>query len=432
MADGDLRLQGVYEQAREGLFMIRAKVAGGALSAEQADRAGRLAERFAGGTVHLTTRMSLELHGVRGGDLAEALEGLRSAGLATRGACGAAVRGVAVSTPFSAGHAHARAAAARLQDRFTGNPAYEGLPRKFKIGVDGGYDGARHLIQDVGLVWVGEEAGQARYDAWLAGGLGREPAEAFLFERGVPERRALPLAEAAVRVHREHTPPGRRLRHLAAERGREWLRGRVALEWAQIADLPGAQDGPDAGRLPSLGAPAAWVTARVFAGDLAVGALRRLAEASRAWAGGVLFLTPDQDAALRLVDPAHREDAEAAVGSAGLEVAAPGGSPRLRVCPGSHECRLGLAPTRDVARTLLAAMGERARRLEWAVSGCPNGCAQPQLAQAGVVCRRLHRGEGGGRQPRFTLLRREGPGFGREVRGDLSLTELEEAVRHLG
>ncbi len=432
MSESDLRLEGVYEQAQKGRFMVRVKVPGGALSAEQAEKVCDLSERFASGTLHLTTRMSLEFHGVGAGDLAEVARGLRAVGLTTRGACGGAVRGVAVSTPFSAGAARARAVAARLQSHFTGDQRFEGLPKKFKVGVDGGYDGARHLIQDVGLVWVEEEGGVARYDAWLAGGLGREPAEAFAFERTVEEPRILPLVEAAVLVHREHTPPGRRLRHIAAEKGRGWLREQVAREWARIPDLPLAEGSPDAAGVPAHGSGPVWVTARVFAGELPARSLHRLARAARELGSGCLFLTPDQDVALCLAGAQRREDAAAAVASAGLEAATPHGGPSLRVCPGSHECRMGLAPTREVARALAAAMGPRARRLGWAVSGCPNGCAQPQLAQAGVACRRLRRDEAGHRQPLFALLRRDGPGFGRAVLEDVPLPELLDAVKALG
>ena len=43
-----LRIEGVYEQRQPGNFMVRVKVPGGALSAEQACQVATIAERFAG------------------------------------------------------------------------------------------------------------------------------------------------------------------------------------------------------------------------------------------------------------------------------------------------------------------------------------------------------------------------------------------------
>ena len=106
---------------------------------------------------------------------------------------GGAVRGIVCSTTFAEGFPVAQVLARKLHRHFAGNPHFEGLPKKFKVGVDAGYSGARHLIQDAGLVYVGTEEGSDLYDVWLAGGLGREPMPALLFEQRVAERRLLPL-----------------------------------------------------------------------------------------------------------------------------------------------------------------------------------------------------------------------------------------------
>ena len=43
-----------------------------------------------------------------------------------------------------------------------------------------------------------------------------------------------------------------------------------------------------------------------------------------------------------------------------------------RVCPGSHECLVGLGPTREIAAALVAKLGPAAVKLTWAISGCPD------------------------------------------------------------
>ena len=92
---------------------------------------------------------------------------------------------------------------------------------------------------------------------------------------------------------------------------------------------------------------------------------------------------------------------------------------------------MGLAPTRDIAGALLDAMGPVARSFSWAISGCPNCCAQPQLAQVGVVATRLV-SDPEGRSARYDLYRAGSGPFADVVQQGLTLEGLLEAVRLLG
>src|SRR6185369_8386453 len=118
----------------------------------------------------------------------------------------------------------------RLHRHFTGNPRFERLPKKFKIGIEAEAAGGRHLIQDVGLVLASLDDGRARYDIWIAGGLGREPQAAFLFAEDVAEERIIPVIEAIVRVYAAHAPPPKRLKFLAKEFGEAKLRRLIEAE----------------------------------------------------------------------------------------------------------------------------------------------------------------------------------------------------------
>lgn len=424
---GKLRLDGIYQQNAEGDLMLRIKLPAGVLSAEQAVQIAAIAERFANGGLHLTTRGSIELHWLRYQQLAATATALAAVGLTSRGACGGAVRGIACSTSFAPGFESVQALARRLHRHFTGNPHFEGLPKKFKIGVDAGYQGARHLIQDVGLVHV--DGG--RYDVWIAGGLGREPQAGFLFEHAVAEEQLLPLLEAVVRAYRKHVPAPKRLKFLANQVGEERLRELIAAERAGApASFPFRYLEPALTVVPTAGV----VTVPVFAGELPAATLRRLAQLAATHGGGFLAVTADQNLALVPSAAAARTALEAALAAAGLgDVAADAGVARtLRVCPGSHLCRMGLAATRDLARQLLSDLGPQGRRLSWAISGCPNGCAQPQLADVGILVSKALKDASGARQPRFTLLRRDSDGLGTAVATDLGLEELRQAVAALG
>jgi sulfite reductase beta subunit-like hemoprotein len=407
-------------------------VPGGVLSAEQAQKVADIADRFAGGGIHITTRASIEFHGVQGDALPDIGRMLAAVGLTTRGACGGAVRGVVCSTPFLEGFAATQVLARKLHRHFTGNPNFEGLPKKFKIGVDAGYEGSRHLIQDIGLVRAGTDGEQDRYDIWMAGGLGREPHPAFLFERGVAEERLIPLIEAVVTIYRRHTPQGKRLKHLVRERGEAGLRETLGEELAGKAALFLADGFARHLTPPAPAAGATRLEAGVFAGELTTAALRRMAEIASDHAGGFMVLTGDQNVAF-FVQAEARDEAAQALAAAGFTGASREERTNFRVCPGSHECRMGLAPTRDIARSVLAAMGLACERLAWAIAGCPNSCAQPQLAGAGIVTAKLVKGEDGERHPRFDLYRRsEADAFGIPTRQGLTLAELVETVREIG
>ena len=169
----------------------------------------------------------------------------------------------------------------------------------------------------------------------------------------------------------------------------------------------------------------------VFAGELTAEQLVVIAESADRHADGVLMVTANQDIALQLlpgVDAAAVLNAlQQATGLASV-----GQAPVLRVCPGSHECQMGLAATRDVARELLAHIGEQGQSLSWALSGCPNSCTQPQLADVGIVTSSLVKGEGGERSPRFDLYRLGDAGFGTAAERSLTLDELCGRVRDIG
>lgn len=425
----NLRLEGIYPQRQKEFFMQRVKLPAGIISAEQALVVAELAERYARGVAHLTTRGSIELHWLTEGDLCPVAARLASVGLYNRGACGGAVRGVVCGSLGAAGAPELEALVRKIHRHFTGNPRFEKLPKKFKIGIEADASSGRHLIQDIGLLPAPSEDGRRRYDVFAAGGLGREPVPGFLLAGGVPEDSLLPLIETVLRLYEVRTPAGKRLKHLVREMGREEFRRTVLEDAAVLEELPTAPS-LTASLVPPPAGEADLLEAHVFAGDLSAAGLAALAGIAREHCGGILMVTGDQNVRMHLAQGGSREGARRALAAAGF--AADGATDRVvfRVCPGNHECIMGLAPTRDVAAALLAAMGEGARGLSWAISGCPNCCAQPQLAGAGVVASRMVN-EVTGRNPRFDLYRAGDGPFAEPVQQGLTLQQLLEAVREI-
>lgn len=417
-----LKLDGIYQQNSAADLMLRIKLPAGIFSAEQALGVADLADEVAGGKLHLTCRGNLELHGLRGENLAQVFKRLQALGLTSRGACGGAVRAVSCSVGGENFH-RIRLLVDGLQRYFTGNPHFEGLPKKFKLSVESGYRGAQHLCQDLALVYLGREGERELCDLWVAGGLGRQPQEAFLLANRVPVERLLPLVEGVIRVYKKHTPAGKRLKHLLADMGEKAFRGLLARETqnvaplllsSPVADLVGADYGPG---------NHGWIELPIAAGQLPAADLRRAALVAAEQGDGFLAVSREQNL---LLSHGAEGISRTALQQAGLPTDA--SSLRCRVCPGSHECSKGLVATRDLLRALEPLSGEGGKNLQWAIAGCANGCSRPQLADYGIVGTRPATTS---RQEAYDLWRRSGAGFGELWRTGLSRRQLLKLLRDL-
>lgn len=426
--DRNLRLEGIYPQRQKEFFMQRVKLPAGIISADQALKVAQVAGVHARGLVHLTTRGSIELHWLAEEALPAVATQLAQVGLYNRGACGGAVRGVICGSLSAAGAPALEALVRKIHRHFTGNPRFEKLPKKFKIGVEADTASRRHLIQDLCFVPVPSDDERSRYDVYAAGGLGREPTPGFLLAQAVAEDALIPLTENVLREYEANTPPPKRLKHLVREIGQEEFRRRVMGEGAleELTTVPTLT-----GSLVPVPADAEdRLEAHVFAGELQAEGLAALARVAAQFCGGILMVTGNQTVVMHLVEGADREKAREALAQAGFAGQSAAQRVVFRVCPGSHECIMGLAPTREVAAAVVAELGEEALGMSWAISGCPNCCAQPQLAQAGIVASRLVSDQAG-RTPRFDLYRAGAGPFAEPVQQGLTLAQLIAAVKEI-
>lgn len=415
----EYRLDGIYRQRQEGFFMQRVKLAAGVLSATQARIIAQAAQQFGQGALHLTSRGSVEIHWLKEADLAALKKTLAAAGLTSRGACGGAVRGVTCASQGAVGFPAVERMAHRIHRHFTGNPRFERLPKKFKIGVEADGAGRRHLIQDVGLLLSTTVGSDVCFDVYVAGGLGREPQPGLLFEGSVSEQRIIPLIEAIARVYAAHAPAGKRLKHLVNSLGEEEFRRFVALETGADEELPPV-NGLSENLLAEDGAAIRRLVAVIPSGELRSEQLVKAAECAERLNNGFFMVTADQDLAFHLEKEESVETAVHELEQAGFSV----GGLNLRVCPGTSSCLVALSATRDIAAQLDARISEQGRELSWAISGCPNSCTQPQLADVGIVTASLAKDELGDRTPRFDLYRSGAEPFGKVIAQGLTLEQL--------
>ena len=421
-----LKINGIYQQNAAGDLMLRLKLPAGVISAVQAAAVADLADNFAVGALHLTCRGNIELHGLRGENLAQIYRRLHAVGLTSRGASGGAVRAVACNTD-GGNFDRIQLFVERLHRHFTGNPHFEGLPKKFKLAVENGYSGARHLCQDLALVYLGREGERELCDLWAAGGLGRQPQEAFLLANRVPVERLLPLVEGVIRVYQQHAPAGKRLKHLLADIGEQEFRTLLAKETAGTSLLPLTSPLDDEFGVAIAPGTDGWVELPIAGGQLASNDLRCAADIAGELGDGFLAISREQNLLVSLSSGVDEPLLRTALHGAGLlsgEAAL-----QCRVCPGSHDCPKGLVATRDLLGQLDKVLGAQGRARSWAISGCLNGCSQPQLADYGIVGTRKSTEN---QESRYDLLHRDGEGFGQPLRTGLGRDELLAVLAELG
>src|SRR5579883_3028415 len=425
---------GIYGQRQAGVQMVRCKLPGGLVTARQMDQLARIADEFAGGKGHLTTRQNIQYHFVPLARVADLMHLMADAGLTNREACYNTVRNV-TTCPW-AGIAHdevfdVRPYAQRVAYAFLRKDLTSNLPRKFKIAFDGcaGQDCISGAINDIGLRAVIRD-GRRGFRMIIAGGLGPLPTEAQLLDEFVPEERLLNRCEAVIRVFNRYGNRANknkaRLKFVMRERGFAWLKEQIDREYAEILaqggiawpeivpeGFGGYQSRPqplgNGALLPVVGTqhsadPAfdewrgsnvrhqrqtgyAAAIVRVNQGNLTSEQLRGLADVARTAGDGLIRVTIDQNLLLAFLPLARLPQVHAALDALGLAGARASRIDDVVTCPGAYSCNLALTKSMNLGAALQEAVRgydePEVARLTIKVSGCPNSCGHHWVGDFG-------------------------------------------------
>lgn len=406
------RLQmGVYGQRQEGVHMVRVKVPGGRVSARQLRGVAEVVERYSqNGVAHITTRQDLQVYYVPLAEVPAALGTLASFGLTTREACGNTIRNI-TACPLAGICPKEHVDVTRFLDgtvrHFLRNPLNQQMPRKFKISLSGcEADCAQGLLHDLAIVAV-RDGDRFGFKVLAGGGLGHKPHEAIVIEPFVEERELMMVMEAVVSLHNRYSDRVKRAKsrikflvdRFGVEGFIEKYREELARTRAGLADRPyptGEWHAGSGGEAPGPGAPR-----RVFAqkqaglvvvpiavplGDLRAVHLRALADLLETFGLPELRTTQDQNLMLPNVPAGKVEAVRAAIRTIGFDFPRVGDN--VVACPGTSSCRLGITSSTLVAPKLDGGNGD----LRIRVSGCHNGCAQPETGDIGIYGegKRLH------------------------------------------
>jgi sulfite reductase (ferredoxin) len=418
-------------------FMVRVRIPGGRLTALQYLALDALADRYANGSLRITTRQSIQFHGILKPGLKQAIAEINAALLTTLAACGDVVRTVTtVPAPIrDPAHRRLEEDARRLSSHLlpkTGayheiwvngakvtdeapDPLYgeRYLPRKFKAGLAIPEDNTIDVLtNDLAIVALFDDNRLTGYNFLLGGSHGMTHNKPETYPRlatpvaFVEPDDLLDAAAAVVRLHRDWGDRGNRrharLKYVIAEKGEEWARERLSEDLGkrlepcrpmpdfQVPDHLGWHEQGD-GRL-YLGLPVA--SGRIVDDERASlrSALREIV--TRFEADPILM--PSQDIILSNIAPADRPAIDARLRAAGVRLA----EDQLPVerwalaCPALPTCGLALTEAERVRDDIIGAIAARltssgleSERLSVRITGCPNGCARPYTGDIGIVGR---------------------------------------------
>jgi sulfite reductase (ferredoxin) len=457
-----LKFHGTYQQedrdARktrraEGLgkhhmFMVRCKIPGGRVAADQYLALDELADKHANGTLRFTSRQGIQFHGVLKGDLKATIAGINDTLLTTLGACGDVERNVmACPAPHADGvHARLQATAALLAEQLAprtrayheiwlngkvldhppggrgegpvapdGEPLYGKtyLPRKFKTGLALPEDNCIDVYsQDLGFLAIVEGGNVAGYNVLVGGGLGMTHGHADTFPHlgkpmcYVPAADVVRAAEAVIRLFRDHGNRGdrrrARIKYLVHDWGVERFREVLAGYWGGPLTPPKPVE--VTGYDPHHGAHAhgdgKWYYGlSVPSGRVKDDGLVRLRSAVREIVRRFrpeLRLTPVQDVLFCGLDGATLPALAKVLDDHGVprsESLTPVRRYSL-ACPAIPTCGLAISEAERALPGILDELEEELRRLGLEreaigvrMTGCPNGCARPYQSDVGIVGR---------------------------------------------
>jgi sulfite reductase (ferredoxin) len=412
--------------------MQRIKIPFGGLNPEQMDVLADLAEEYADGVLHVTTRQDFQYHFVHIDDTPAIMRRLAAVGITTREACGNSIRnvtacplaGVCNTETFDV-IPYAKATAKFM----LGHPDAQNFGRKFKIAFSGCRQEACGLVNmhDMGAIAVTRvENGKARrgFELYVGGGLGAVPHNAKLFEEFLPEEELLPTTQAISRVFarlgEKKQRDRARIKFLIVKLGIEEFKKLVLEERQTLQHDPrwtDYLDGVEQYAEKPLKPPTflngqkrpegfdAWYATNVYRqkqagyvvasitlplGDLSSAQMRELATLARRFSGDSIRTTVEQNIVLRWVSETDLPDLYRELTRIGLGAPGAGTIVDVTACPGTDTCKLGISSSRGLAgelRTRLAAksftLDEAVKNLRIKISGCFNSCGQHHIADLG-------------------------------------------------
>lgn len=474
--DRDLRGERSRKKMEKAFsFMIRVRIPGGVSTSAQWLAMDEIARVYANNTLRLTTRETFQFHGVIKQNGRAAIQALDAVLLDTIAACGDVNRNVmAASNPHqSRAHAAAYGLAKDISDHLLpktkayreiwidgekvaggeeeNEPVYGKtyLPRKFKtvVAVPPQND-VDIFAHDLGFIAILDDKGELEgWNVTVGGGMGMTHGDENTYPRTAnvlgfcPPEDALKVAEAVVTVQRDWgdrtNRAHARLKYTVEDRGLDaWreevgLRAGRALEPARpftftgTGDRYGWSEGENGRQHLTLFIENGRIKDWPDGGPQLMTGLRKIAEIH----DGEFRMTSNQNVIIANISSKNRKKIEALVAEHGLTANAGALRRNAMACVALPTCGLALAESERYLPSLVTVLEERLAAHGLAeedivirMTGCPNGCARPYLAEIGLV------GKGPGRYNLYLGAAFDGSRLSKLYRDDIDHDEIIAAL----
>ena len=398
-----------YVAPAQNSYMCRLRIPNGILTHWQFAAMADIAERFAGGFSHVTTRANLQIREIEPKNAVNVIEAIQDIGLGSRGTGADNIRNV-TGTPTAGIDPQelidTRPFAREWHYHILNDRALYGLPRKFNVAFDGaGRIAALEDTNDIGFQAVtvkdgfGTEAG-----VWFALALGGITGHHdFARTTGVIVRPAdaTKVSDAIVRVFIEHGDRTNRnkarLKYVLDRMGFDKFLGLVEekLGWKLVrvpAEVLEAR--PLYDRLAHIGVHAQkqaglnWIGVVLPVGKLTGDQMRGLARIACDLGDGDIRLTVWQNLLISGVPDAQVKVAVAAIEALGLATQATSIRAGLIACTGNAGCKFAASDTKRHADEIARWCEERVTLdgpVNIHLTGCHHSCAQHYIGDVGLI-----------------------------------------------
>lgn len=421
-------------------FMLRVRAAGGVVTPEQWLMMDRVAQKYANGTIRLTTRQSFQLHGVLKWNMKSTIQEVNEAMLSTLAACGDVNRNVMCNpNPYQSeihsevyewarmlsSHLDPRSRAYHeiwldgekivdsLQEGEEQEPIYGPvyLPRKFKIGMAVPPSNDVDVFsQDLGFIAIIEDGQLKGFNVSVGGGMGMTHGDSLTYPQVAkvigfckPEQ-IVDLAEKTVMIQRDYGDRAvrkhARFKYTIDDRGIDWfvneLTSRLGWKLEEAKPFHFDHNGDRYGWVK--GSNGKWhFTLFIQNGRvkdesdyLLMSGLREIAQIHN----GDFRLTANQNLIIANVSSHKKKKIEDLIKRYGLTDGNHYSALRRNsmACVALPTCGLAMAESERYLPTLLDKIdvileenGLREEDIVIRMTGCPNGCARPMLAEIAFI-----------------------------------------------
>jgi len=414
-------------------FMIRVRLPGGVCTPAQWLKLDELARDHGGETLRLTTRQTFQFHWVLKDSLRPIIQGLHETLLDTIAACGDDSRGVmsTVDPQSSRFHAEVAAMAKRVSDHVIPKTrAYHEIwygdervassepeepfygrtymPRKFKIGFAlPPSNDIDVYAQDLGFIAIGGSKGLEGFNVVIGGGMGRTDQAPETYPRlasligFIPVDRLLACVDGVMAVQRDYGDRKDRMharfKYTIDDKGLDWVKAEIErhmgapfeearpFAFTTNGDSFGWNETPDGRHHRTVFIQSGRLTLKLL------DAMRDIARVHR----GTFRLTPNQNLIIAGVKAEDKPVIEGIMKTYDLlDETASTLRKNAIACVALPTCGLAMAESERYMPDLLtkiekimARHGLSDEAITIRMSGCPNGCSRPYIAEIGLTGR---------------------------------------------